>query len=817
MTKPDWQQVKDLFAEAIEQPANLRLEFLKANCNGDDLLFNEVSSLLAASSDPDNLIESNALDLASKVGVEENNYRERHFGNFRIIREIGSGGMGTVFLAERDDAEFSMQVALKIVRQSVAEHEMIARFRSERQILANLNHPNIAVLHDGGVSENGEPYLAMEYVEGETLIEYADKERLSIPERLRLFLKICSAVSYAHRNLVVHRDIKPSNILVTREGEPKLLDFGLAKAFEIDGSKTQTALRAFTPAYASPEQILGRSITTASDIYSLGVVFYELLTGAKPFHFEDKSLEEIVKTITNSEPPLPSGNPHSAIRNPQLTGDLDNIALTALRKEPERRFKTVEDFAEDIERHLAGRPISARPNTTGYLAGKFIRRNKIAVAAGLLISISLFAGLTTSLWQAAIARRETARSQAVNQYLQKMLLTAIPGSEGGGKKGAQATIVDVLDQADKRLDEEELASQPEVRAELRQLIGEAFLTQGMYDAAERNLTRALDEQSSLFGSESPQTLISEFDLAALYLAKADNDRAFSIYERRLAALKEEFQHQRIDTDYYASRLSNFAVICRARGDSERAESLLRETIAVATEFSLGFQLDRSNSLLTLILLDQGRFDEAKSSQMSMVSRLRQVADTPEMPPALTLLGSILMENGELKDAESNLVEAEGIYRKLFGPDFMATYDNIRLQAQVAYLRGDFATAEKKIDVVLEHYRKNSNPKYISFATALTIKGLVLNKLGKPAEAESLLREAVRLRTENLPPDHFMTALTKGSLGEVLLDEKKYAEAEPLLRESLGSLRKSQRTENARLRLASVRLARFESELEKHSR
>ncbi len=433
MAKLNWKQVKDVFAEALEQSDDSRLEFLKNKCNGDGLLFDEVSSLLAASSEPENLIENNVIDLALKVGAQENDRAEQHFGPYKILREIGSGGMGSVFLATRDDGEFSMQAALKIVRQSVADREIIARFKRERQILANLHHPNIAVLYDGGVSNKGEPFLAMEYVDGETLTDYAEKHRLSIPEKLNLFLKICSAVSYSHRNLVIHRDIKPSNILVTNEGEPKLLDFGLAKAFESDTSKTQTAFRAFTPAYASPEQILGQNITTASDIYSLGVVFYELLCGVKPLNFDNKSYEEIIKTVTQSAPPLPSSNPRSVEIDPQLKGDLDNIALTALRKEPERRFKTVEDFAEDIRRHLAGLPISARPNTTGYIAGKFIQRNKIAVAAATLIIISLVTGLAFSLWQAERARKERDRAekrfQDVRQLSNSLLFEISPKIE----------------------------------------------------------------------------------------------------------------------------------------------------------------------------------------------------------------------------------------------------------------------------------------------------------------------------------------------------------------------------------------------------
>ena len=239
MNNADWETVKEVFGLVIDEPVETRDKLLRQRCGDDEALYAEVHSLIVASTESDNIIESNAIDLAAKIDLPKVDYADRHFGNYRIIREIGSGGMGSVFLAERDDGEFSMQVALKIVRQSIADSEVISRFKQERQILASLHHPNIAVLHDGGLSDKGEPFLAMEYIEGQTLIDYCHDKALSINDRLFLFLKICSAVAYAHRNLVVHRDIKPTNILVTAEGEPKLLDFGLAKAFESDVYKRQ--------------------------------------------------------------------------------------------------------------------------------------------------------------------------------------------------------------------------------------------------------------------------------------------------------------------------------------------------------------------------------------------------------------------------------------------------------------------------------------------------------------------------------------------------------------------------------------------------
>jgi tetratricopeptide (TPR) repeat protein len=321
------------------------------------------------------------------------------------------------------------------------------------------------------------------------------------------------------------------------------------------------------------------------------------------------------------------------------------------------------------------------------------------------------------------------------------------------------------------------------------------------------LTRAFDEQSALFGRDSTRTLKAEYSLARLYQEKGDYERAYEIYERRFESWQSEFQQHRIEPQLYVLKLSEFGSACRARGDSERAEQLVREALDVAKQFSLDSQVDFTRTILALILQDQGRFEEAKASQLATLSRVRRAGkqDDPTLPLALTLMGSVLMENGDLADAEANLIEGEGLYRKLYGPEYLAIYDNIRLQAQVAYLNGDYQSAKKKIDLALDNYRKNSSPKNISFATALTIKGLVLNKLGKPAEAEKLLREAVRLRSESLPPDHFMTAFTRGALGECLTTQKRYDEAETLLVASYTSLVKSQAGHNPRTLLAQRRL------------
>ncbi len=821
MQQHDWERIKEIFTGALECSAPDRAEFLARECGTSELLRREVASLLAAHDEPQNLLEQNTLDLATHLKTEEHKYRGRIFGHYRILGELGRGGMGAVFLAERADGDFQQQVALKIIRQSFADHDLEKYFRRERQILASLNHPHIAKLIDGGVSENGELFLAMEFVEGEPLTSFAESCHLTIEERLQLFLKICRAVSFAHQNLVIHRDLKPSNILVTADGTPKLLDFGLAKLAQsptgdvslanADGvDNTDTAFRAFTPAYAAPEQILGKNVTTVSDVFSLGVILYELLINQKPFHFEGKSLDEIIRTATTGEPSLPSRalnseNPLISARQRQLKGDLDNITLKALQKTPQRRYQSVAELADDLERHLEHKPISARPNTLGYRASRFYQRNRIAVSAAVLIIVALIGGLGIALWQNNKARRENARAEATNAFLQRMIET--PTSQSGNGQSYQTTVNEILADAEKRLDEPEMVQQPEVRAKLREIVGRRYLEVGNYAAAEKALREAQVEQTQVYGEGSPKLLVTEFELAQLFLAKADYESAEKIYTQRFAFLRTEFQHRRIEARDFIVTLNGYALLRRARGDAQQAEALLRESLAVSAQYPSAGSSDLARGFLTLILLDQGKFDEAEVIQQGVVGQQRKLANnqTPDFSAALTLLGSILMEKGDLSGAEANLREAEGIYRKLFGPTFIPLFDNLRLQAQVSYLAGKYPEAEAQISEVLNNYRLNSNPKYISFATALTVQGLILNKLGRSVAAEKVLREAVKLREENLPPKHFMTALTRGALGECLTILKRYDEAEPLLLASYQNLKDSQGPTNPRTKIALQRL------------
>jgi eukaryotic-like serine/threonine-protein kinase len=422
MPDSDWNRVQEVFLAAAELASDERRRFLDSACGEDPALRCEVESLLTYD-------ESKGREISDAVESEVESLigdpaAGSRFGPWRVVREIGRGGMGTVYLAVRDDAQFHQTAALKLVRYGMDTAELLDRFRRERQILANLDHPYIARLIDGGSTPQGRPYLVMEYVEGQTIEAWCAARNLSIADRCRLMLKVCEAVSYAHRNLVVHRDLKPGNILIVEDGSPKLLDFGVAKllAPESDAEAKLTIpwARPLTPAYASPEQVRGQAVTTATDVYSLGAILYELLSGSQAHRIGSPSPVEVERVICRTTLLRPSAAiadqvPGASRLRRQLSGDLDNIVLMAMRREPERRYSSADEFAADLRRQLAGRPVRARPDSVGYRAGKFARRNRLALVAAALVMLSLIGGMVASLAEAR--RADVARRAAENLRL----------------------------------------------------------------------------------------------------------------------------------------------------------------------------------------------------------------------------------------------------------------------------------------------------------------------------------------------------------------------------------------------------------------
>jgi len=431
MSPETWQEIKLIFDAAVELTPSKQGAYLDSVCR-DATARREVEKMLAA----DYATVLDHSPLATHSFAEGARLEGRRIGRYRIVSEVGRGGMGAVFAAVRDDGQFEQKVAVKVILSGLNTDTIARRFRNERQILASLEHTNIARLLDGGMSDDGLPFYVMEFIEGEPIDEYCRARDLSLHARLELFRQVCAAVSYAHRRLIVHRDIKPSNILVTPAGEVKLLDFGIAKVVSQtnDGERgTATQLGLMTPAYASPEQFRGEQVTTATDIYSLGVVLYRLLTGQLPYNLNGLRLDQMLRLVCDTEPPRPSHaiadsaktrpveDNEATTYNPQsLKGDLDNIVLKALKKEPDRRYESVEQFSEDIRRYLVELPVSARPDTFSYRASKFLKRNRVAVVAASLVFLALIAGIVGTTYQARAARRERERAEKRFEQVRKL-------------------------------------------------------------------------------------------------------------------------------------------------------------------------------------------------------------------------------------------------------------------------------------------------------------------------------------------------------------------------------------------------------------
>jgi len=442
-----WKQIEDLYHAALDQEESARTAFLQQSCNGDETLRYEVESLLYYGVRADKFIETPALELAAESFANQDADGRamlgRRIGQYELVAKLGTGGMGEVYRGVRADDQFQKQVAIKLIRQGYDTALIVRRFRNERQILASLEHPNIASLLDGGTTEDGLPFFVMELVEGQSIDQYCATHNLGLRERLKLFRSVCDAVQYAHQNLIVHRDLKPQNILVTAQGLPKLLDFGIGKILsssqqQTGGEGTVTLLPIMTPDYASPEQVRNEAITTATDVYSLGAILYLLLTGRLPYRVNTTSLNEIVNAICSTEPERPStavmhrsDNENPAANSPssdgsasiefspehaeklrrELSGDLDNIILKALRKEPALRYVSVDQFSEDIRRYLEGRPVKAASGTLQYRTRKFVRRHQAGVTAAILIALGLIAGVAAIVREARIARFQQQRAE----------------------------------------------------------------------------------------------------------------------------------------------------------------------------------------------------------------------------------------------------------------------------------------------------------------------------------------------------------------------------------------------------------------------
>lgn len=801
MDKETWAKVKDIFSEVIALDPEVRDLRLDEICEGDSEVRSEVEALISSNDEVENFIEEPAFAIPDAIPPDIEPSANKQIGNYRIVREIGRGGMGTVFLATRDDGEFHQQVAIKIVSSAFLGRENLRRFRQERQILAELNHPNIARLLDGGVTDDGLPYLVMEYVEGEPLVEFAEKRSLTVDERLRVFQQICRAVAYAHAKLIVHRDIKPSNILVNAEGNIKLLDFGLAKFLDIEsGDITATNFRALTPAYASPEQLRGDPITTASDIYSLGVVLYELLTGSRPFDHASMTFEKMIELVSGSEPEKPSAKVGSLAdrrepvldektvteRRRSLRGDIDNIVLMAMRHEPERRYGSVEQLANDIEGHLDGLPISATEDTFGYRASKFVRRHRIGIASVALVVLILFSGIVSTAWQARVAGRERDqaklerdRAEQLNTFLQSILSAASPT-----EKGKNVKLIEVLDDAATRIDSE-LADQPELRARALTTIGRTYNELGIPDRAEAKLIEALNIYRGLFAGYNSDKVASMAYLADSLIAQYKFDEGESIVLEAISA-------ERASTPGHTERLSHLLFIAgelRVRqGKYTEAESDLNESISICDEIVNPREADCSYYRISLGRAKRfaGDLKGAEIIFRDLLTKVKSESRDTKLSTAdiSVNLGEVLLVLGNNGEAIRFLTDADQVYQGQLGDSINLAVSRYYLSR--AYMESkDFVKAAEFSRQAVNVARRISWVENRNFVGALTVLGLSLTRMGKAREGEPFLREGMSIAQKHLKADDTRLPESAIALAECLLERGGAREATEVLQKALA--------------------------------
>ncbi len=848
MTPEDWQRVKHCFNQALSLPPAERGAYLEAACGDEPELLQTVQRLLQQDqtrSDP----------LQQALSSELEDYLEARFairpgqrlGAYRLIRPIGEGGMGIVYLAERCDDSFLQQVAIKLLHHHGINRETLQRFSVERQILADLSHPGIARLLDGGHSEQGLPFLVMEYIEGETLTDYCNRHRIGIGQRLRLFEQVCEAVEFAHRHLIVHRDIKPSNILVDEDGNIKLLDFGIAKLLQgstsggsvTTGSQTRTELRLLTPENAAPEQVTGESVTTATDVYALGNLLYQLLCESPLFDLEDCNRFEMERLICEQLPLRPSlritdrhslagDRPGSASRlRRQIEGDLDTIALKALQKDPQRRYPDVTRLREDIQRHREHFPILARPDSLTYRARRFLRRQRIPAALVTVLLLSSFGFLLTLLLQSRELERQTRSAEleaASARQASNFLVGVFEAADPSLHAGQPATAEDLLNSGEQKI--EELGDQPALQAVMLKTLGRVFQRLGDYDKARQLQQRAYELYLRLPDTDARTRADMLATLADLQYELGDYAASEDGYRRSIrlfqqsdpvdeealhwaysglsAVLGETGQLEEaitLDRQVLAWKLkrhdprsleaaeafNRLGHSLRRSGRLEEAAGLLRKGLAAMRASRGNIHLDTAHSLnqlaRTLDLL--GQQQEALKLAREGLAIRRQIHRNPhpEVVASIGNVANILSGMKRLDEAIALRREGLELLIPLFGEDhayvlaFRSSLGTLLRKSN----RPDEARAQYRLALAIA--RRSTEADSPATAFPLTGLGLIDLDAGKPEQARERLQEAYDLRRRLLPADNYRIASSGFALGRAWLELNEPELAEPLLLEA----------------------------------
>lgn len=850
MTAPErWARVQVVFHDALARPTGARADFVAEAAGADAALASDVQALLAAHDTSDLIAPLTEPAHAPRLyGLDRD-----CIGPYRIVRPLGQGGMGMVFLAVREDHDVSQTVALKILRLDFADPKLQERFRAERRILARLEHPGIARLIMAGATDSGQPYFAMEFVDGPNLLEHCRRINASTDDRLALFLEICDAVEYAHQQLVVHRDLKPANVLVTEDGRPKLLDFGIAKLLDTDDAEIAETRTGgwFTPEYASPEQLRRQPVTTLSDVYGLGVMLYELLTDTRPHELRGLSFAEIERRVTSEVPLKPSERVSDPRVARTLRGDVDTIVLKAMASEPQRRYPSVRELSDDIRRFRALEPVRAQPDRWTYRTARFIQRHGVGVGATVVIVMALLGALATAGWQATVAagQRDRAQvaleeSQRVSEFLAQLFQSADPTRVAGDTTASRAILRQGVAEVDR------LAGQPLVQARMLDALGMVFVNLGEYDRAYEFIDRGLTLRRARLEALHPDIAESLRNLGRVQRARSRYEEAERAYLEALTILRRSGRAvstqmadllydlgflmpylarnddaARYYTDMLALRRSihgdrhpsvalalvPIAGTHRRRGDYAAAESVLREAV-VRHQRDIGPDDPRTATayyhLGDIIVTRGGDSTEAERLYRDGIAIHRAAGGSRSLGPVhgMMSLAELSSARGQFAAAESLFREVLALNQTVFGPTGIAIAGSMDgVAAELGRQRRfDEAVAMKR--QALELWRAAVGRVHAAVASSMHEMANILIEKGDYAEAESILLEVIDIRTQLHGPTTALIGLAHSSLGELQYRQRRLAEAERSLSRALDVLRAHQTDAHVDMRTVLQRLA-----------
>lgn len=801
-----WRRIEALFHRAADLAASERAALLEAECGGDAELRAEVERMFSSDEAADDAFSR--VEARTRAAAEDP-LLGRRLGVYELTGRLAAGGMGVVYRARRADGLFEQEVAIKLIRAERATEWMLRHFEFERRTLAALQHPCIARLYDGGTTEDGCPYFVMELVRGVTIDRYCERERLPINARLRLFVQVCRAVHFAHQSLVVHCDLKPANILIDERGAPKLLDFGIARLLEdspaeADLASTRTIARVLTPEYASPEQLAGGAVTTSVDVYSLGVILYELLTGGRPFQSESRSPADWERLIREQAPERPStfvfredapGDPGSiaasfrcgpASLRSALRGDLDRIVLMALRKEPQRRYGSAQEFADDVERHIAGHPVRARADSVAYRSWKFVRRNRVAVAAGSAVLAALLFALFSARRSERIAQAEALHAriesdsfQGIASFLMDAFLPAQPSQDAAWQERARARVLAHAE----RVRRQYVDSDHE-RANLLDTLGQVCLRLYLFDDAERMMREGAAIREQAFGSESLEYALSLRSLGQVAYQSGEYAEAVELLQQALRLHRSSATSAHADVSSLANDL---AACLRNVGRGEEAEALHREALALRREQGDGtLPVAESLNNLAAVHLGRGEFELAVVELREALSIRDSILGDGHLLTLQTIsnLASALWQRNERAEARSLMLRAEAGYRALGsdGDDGLGLVlaNLAAMQLAEKDLHGAAASLEEAL--ALQTRRLGNDHPLV--AVTLAKLAVLHHARRNDAEARELWEEVLRIRRATPEPVRELADALYG-YGVFLSDIGECNRAAPLVEEAIG--------------------------------